>query len=400
MSVPYEVRESENRKVVAAMARTFDRRKAAAAFQRTRLSKTGQIDPLRVVNYRFSDDIFRRNAITPKGKNHGVVVFLDWSGSMDRILIDSVNQTLLLADFCRKVNVPFEVYIFTDNYGEDHGKIFDDNPGGFQTGYESTRLVNVLSSRANRRDHEILKRAFYDRALVAAHARVAGCGPSAYDRRFCLGGTPLETAIVASRDLIREFKAANGVEIVNAVWLTDGQGSREFHGQGETVYTDNRRTILDGSIAITESSSTVPSRYRDMSAALFRWVAATTDANMIGIFLHPYDTHLPHQIDLRRPRYDASRKELKRYEQDLEALVKVWRRDSFMEVPVEVSENLGYDSYFVLNPTRPKGSTSATVDENATKTAYKNAVIREGAMRKAQCALMECVAEAIAKGRY
>lgn len=395
MSVPYEVRESENRKVVAAMARTFDRKKAAAAFQRTRLSKTGQIDPLRVVNYRFSDDIFRRNAITPKGKNHGVVVFLDWSGSMDRILIDSVNQTLLLADFCRKVNVPFEVYIFTDNYGDSAGKIFDDNPGGYQTGYESTRLVNVLSSRANRRDHEILKRAFYNRALAAAHAE-----GGTYDRRFALGGTPLESAIVASRDLIRDFKAANGVEIVNAVWLTDGQGSREFHGQGETVYTDNRRTILDGSVAITETESTVPTRYRDMSPALFRWVAATTDANMIGIFLHPYDKSLPNQINLRRPRYDASRKEFKRYEQDLEALMKVWQRDSFMEVSDEKSEHLGYDSYFVLNPTRPKGSTSATVDENASKTAFKNAVIREGAMRKAQCALMECVAEAIAKGRY
>jgi hypothetical protein len=393
MPVPYEVRESENRKVVAAMARTFDRKKAAAAFQRTRLSKTGQIDPLRVVNYRLSDDIFRRNAITPKGKNHGVVVFLDWSGSMDRILVDSVNQTLLLADFCRKVNVPFEVYIFSDNFDRSpEGETFDANPGGFFTGYTATRLVNVLSSRANRREHELLKRAFYNRAIAAANGE-----GGTYDPRFRLGGTPLESAVVASRDLIRNFKAANGVEIVNAIWLTDGQGSREFYPTDGDPYSTARRTVLDGSIAITEETTDdIYSRYRDMTPTLFRWLGATTGANIIGMFLHPYDRGLPRQLRFNRAPLTPGRDGRTSYEE----LLKEWNRDSFMKVPAEHSEHLGYDSYFLLNPTRPKGQTSATVDENATKTAYKNAVIREGAMRKAQCALMECVAEAIAKGRY
>ena len=35
-----------------------------------------------LVNYKFSEDLFKKVTLLPDGKNHGLVFILDWSGSM------------------------------------------------------------------------------------------------------------------------------------------------------------------------------------------------------------------------------------------------------------------------------------------------------------------------------
>ena len=41
---------------------------------------------------------------------------LDWSGSMANELIATVKQVLNLTAFCKKVQIPFEVYAFTNEW--------------------------------------------------------------------------------------------------------------------------------------------------------------------------------------------------------------------------------------------------------------------------------------------
>jgi hypothetical protein len=48
---------------------------------------------------------------------------------------------------------------------------------------------------------------------------------------FCLGGTPLNEAIIAAMEIIPEFKKQYKLQLVNTVFLTDGEG----HG-GNMVY--------------------------------------------------------------------------------------------------------------------------------------------------------------------
>ena len=98
-----------------AMATAFDRRKAADTWKRTTIAKTGSIDPLRMTQYRWNDDIFRRTARVTTGKNHGIVILLDWSGSMNPIMQATLGQLIILTDFCRTAGVPFEVFAFTDS---------------------------------------------------------------------------------------------------------------------------------------------------------------------------------------------------------------------------------------------------------------------------------------------
>ena len=90
-------------------------KKKASEYKRATVSKTGVLDTLKMNNYKFSDDIFKKMTIVPDGKNHGLVMFIDWSGSMASNLSNTVDQLINLVSFCRQVQIPFQVYAFSDN---------------------------------------------------------------------------------------------------------------------------------------------------------------------------------------------------------------------------------------------------------------------------------------------
>jgi hypothetical protein len=88
-------------------------KKSATAYKRASTDKTGVIDPLKLKDYKFSDDIFKRLTILPNAKNHGMMMLLDWSGSMCDVIKQTIDQLLNLVWFCQKINIPYEVYLFT-----------------------------------------------------------------------------------------------------------------------------------------------------------------------------------------------------------------------------------------------------------------------------------------------
>ena len=87
------------------MVQQFEMRKSADAYARTAVHKTGELNVDALYNYKLTDDIFLRQNVTPDGKNHGMVMLLDWSGSMCNIAVSTVKQIIVLAQFCRKVQL-------------------------------------------------------------------------------------------------------------------------------------------------------------------------------------------------------------------------------------------------------------------------------------------------------
>ena len=110
---------NENKKTVMYLVKEFEMKKSAQAYKRASQDKTGIIDPLKLPSYKYSDDIFKKLTIIPDGKNHGMMMLLDWSGSMADVLFDTVKQLINLVEFCRKVNIPYEVYFFTSERSYD-----------------------------------------------------------------------------------------------------------------------------------------------------------------------------------------------------------------------------------------------------------------------------------------
>ena len=112
----YQEFRNENKKEVNYLVKEFECRKSADAYARTSTARTGVLDTTNLHTYKHSDDLFKRINIVPDGKNHGMIFVLDWSGSMQYEILPTVKQLLNLTAFCKKVQIPFEVYAFTNEW--------------------------------------------------------------------------------------------------------------------------------------------------------------------------------------------------------------------------------------------------------------------------------------------
>ena len=103
-------------KEVNYLVKEFECRKAASSYARATTSRTGVLDTAKLHTYKYSEDLFKKISVVPDGKNHGLVFILDWSGSMNNVMMDTLKQLYNLIWFCKKVNIPFDVYAFTNSY--------------------------------------------------------------------------------------------------------------------------------------------------------------------------------------------------------------------------------------------------------------------------------------------
>ena len=55
----------------------------------------------------------------PDEKNHGFIFLVDWSGSMINCMDSTIDQLVNLIYFAKKINIPFEVYAFTEFGGSN-----------------------------------------------------------------------------------------------------------------------------------------------------------------------------------------------------------------------------------------------------------------------------------------
>ena len=108
----YQEYKKDSVKTVNYLVKQFEMKKSAAQYKRAATSKTGVIDTNKLFKYKLTDDIFKKTTIVPDGKNHGLVMFVDWSGSMADVLLDTIKQTFNLVWFCKKAGIPFRVMAF------------------------------------------------------------------------------------------------------------------------------------------------------------------------------------------------------------------------------------------------------------------------------------------------
>ena len=107
------------------MVKEFEMKKSAQRYARTEIAKTGQLNVNKLYNYKLTEDIFKRVNVIADDKNHGFIMLVDWSGSMQNVMRDTMRQVIVLSTIRRKVNIPFQVLAFSNHdnlYNQDKEK--------------------------------------------------------------------------------------------------------------------------------------------------------------------------------------------------------------------------------------------------------------------------------------
>ena len=234
-------------KTVNYLVKEFEMKKSADAYRKASISKTGVINVNKLHSYKFNDDIFKKLTIIPDGKNHGMMMFIDWSGSMHKSFYETVTQLFNLIFFCQQVKIPFEVYAFTDRTQ----RLMIDNPKGkpwlYKSGDKAMDDFNLLQLFTSD-----MKKTEFQNACVEIYKVAMAYGNKLTEhthyyyspvRILSLGGTPLNAAVLASIPMIKKFKSKHQVQKMNTIFLTDGDSHdhRDFFVEVDGTETDNWR---------------------------------------------------------------------------------------------------------------------------------------------------------------
>ena len=292
--------KNQSNKVVSYLVKEFEMRKNAEKQSRAKVSKTGELNMNRIYEYKLTDDIFRRMTNVPNGKSHGLVMFVDWSGSMQDHLGATIQQLLNLVMFCKKVNIPYEVYAFT-TYGDmeahTNGKERQKKKIGDLKVNSDFFLLNILSSKMKNTD--FMKMASYLLEIGNSHVRTRDMAIPDF---MALGGTPLNAAIISAFDVVPKFKENNKLQIVNTLFLTDGEScslegriasynkdTGKFYVTNENYPTSRRRSFVRDPVTKAMEEIGV-AHYRCGHAvketnALLKLLKQRIDCNLIGFFV-------------------------------------------------------------------------------------------------------------------
>ena len=378
-----------NKNIINYMAKEFDMRKAADAYKKSMSAKTGEIDMSRIHQYLLKDDIFKRATVIPDGKNHGVIMLVDWSGSMYDVIRETYEQTIVLTMFCRRVGIPHRVYAFTDAYRDKNidyrNEDFESERFKFQP-KPGFKLIELFSDKMNKKD-------FFDSAVVMNAQLESMCNGRSYyyhgagkgdrfqadygqDYNYSLGGTPLDESLMVIRDYIADFKHNYGIDKLQFVTLTDGQSFQlGCFPYSDDKFFHDRRT--KNTYAYCKKGS------RRGTDNLLKWIEQTTGVDTVGFFIcknshREFDS----AVDMFSGEYQDWDTKQDGY--------KVFRKEGGYSVPT--TEKSGYKEFYILNK-RKMGIVSEDdtldVQVGATKQALKGAMKRMGNNKMSQRKILQ-----------
>lgn len=366
-----------NKKAINYLVKEFEMKKSASEYVRAAESKTGVLDSVKMHSYRFNDDIFKKVTVVPEGKSHGMIMHLDWSGSMAPDMKATIDQLLNLVHFCRQVNIPFRVYAFTDGWINPEEK--ETHPAYGKGLLVSETDVNVLAFHSSFRYIEFfnnkMKKAEFVRMssflLNFAQSGVREIAPNSYR----LYSTPLDAAIMGASSLLKKFQKENRVDIVNTIILTDGDSHPiKFRWEDkyrthsdmvtitETYWGGNRiSNIVDPETKLTVRLKT-NMRSHEITEEMIKVYRKKTGSTVIGFRIVPGTVGR-----LRREINAGSEEVLRQFAKDV-------RKNKYACIPAQ-----GYNKYFGIlggdDMKTANGSFEVTGDETHAqlRTAFKKA---------------------------
>ena len=385
----YEKVDSEYRlfrraaqKEVNYLVKEFEMRKSADAYARATISKTGILDCTKLHSYKYNEDLFKKITTLPDGKNHGLIFVLDWSGSMATVLKDTVKQLFNLIWFCKKVQIPFKVFAFTNEWNSD----LSWNDGDCQYRrpvlpdhheYADGRIkidpqfamVEFMSSDVKKKDIELQMINIW--RLASSMMCYRNWHDTTYyqtPRRLTLSGTPLNEALVSLNQIIPEFQKSTGVQKVQCITLTDGEAhplqySKWFKSNHDS-YDDymGTRSTMNGKVFIRDrkvgKTYSCKNDYHELTSALLEQLRGRfPDVNFIGIRV--MDGREANSFIRKYMDWDFDK---------VQHIQAGWKKNKSLKLV-----DVGYHAYFGLSSSALNNDSDFTVKQDATKSQIKAA---------------------------
>ena len=365
-------------KEVNYLVKEFECRKAADSYARSNVARTGILDTAKLHTYKYNEDLFKKVSVIPDGKNHGLIFILDWSGSMSRVMNDTIKQLYNLIWFCKKVSIPFDVYAFSNEW---KGKNWDVKNQNFDLQFPSMyqkkenllsvnddfALMNLFTSSVNGKQLEHQMRNVW---RIAQSFNDFYCSAYSIPNRLSLSGTPLNEAIVCLHQILPEFQKKYKLQKVQCIVLSDGEanhlpyhvevkrhwdiepymGTRQLHG-GVSFLRDRK----------TGNTYKVPYEYYAFTDMMLQNIRDNfPSVNFVGIRV----------LESR----DASTFMKRYYDMYTDAYDKVYR--DWKKLRSFTIKTSGYDAYFAVSSNSLSQNSDFEVDDGATKAKIKSAFVK------------------------
>jgi hypothetical protein len=155
-----------------------------------------------------------------------------------------------------------------------------------------------------------------------------------------LGGTPLNESIVAAMKIIPKFQKENRLQVVNTVFLTDGEASQWIaisDGAGnyinDSYITRTQRVVIRDPITKQEMMVNDPSKETKLTTAYINLLKARTKCNIVGFYIlsgRNFSGVIPNFYPDKKPH-------------EYEKLKKDFRSDKY-----SVVTTAGFDEYYLI----------------------------------------------------
>ena len=368
--------KKEAQKEVNYLVKEFEMKKSAGAYARATTSRTGILDTSKLHTYKYNEDLFKKVSILPDGKNHGLIFILDWSGSMSREMLDTIKQLYNLIWFCNKVQIPFEVYAFTENFPNVDEEGMAKHSYKPRVGLFKVRpgfsLMNIFTSKVRGKNLEKQLINFFRIATAFSDYTANRLVPHG----LSLSGTPLNESIVALHKIIPQFRKENSVEKVNCVILTDGEAYQlNYHQEVQRSWDPEPymgERSIDTSCFLRNRKTGKTYRTGDnwttFTPVLLQDLRDTyPDVNFVGIRIMP-----PRELStfLRINCDDYNSPEVEKHRLN-------WKKTKSVSI-----KGCGYHVYFGLSSAALANDSEFEVDEGATKAQIKRAFTKSLTAKK------------------
>jgi hypothetical protein len=344
----YERFMKANKNYVNLLAQGFEMKRMAKRLTGARVAKSGKIDIDRVHRYKFAEDLFSSTTILPEGKNHGMLMVVDMSVSMVDVMAKTMEQAVILAMFCRKVNIPFTVYGFSDNGESGKGAamhpIFEQNrlknrndkaPAALIINDKGFHFKELLTSSMRA---PIFTSAVKD---ILMRGQLWGGG---YDAdvnygggaRWALSGTPLLDSFILLRQVAEDFRRQTGCEILNTILLSDGDGAGSLDTKEDNPSVKAYTHVVTDRDTKATVDTTRYGNWNDPQAAMMDMYRKATGSRLMVLYLAKNKGDMQSRLVTRHALRDGETFDSK--------IKNEWAKDGFVSM-----DTLYSDSYFIVD---------------------------------------------------